>query len=277
MMSDKISKVFLFFRNDGRKLPEQHKIRDSITAKSRNLGVKVVEDIEEIDGSDLVITIGGDGTFLAGATLAFERDIPIAGINVGQLGFLAEINPDEDTMIEKLLTGSFDVKQRMMMDVRLLRTGEETAAFTALNEVTVIRDINASQMLCFGIEYNGEEMPQYKCDGLIVATPTGSTAYNLSCNGPIIYPADESFVINAIAPHALTHRPIVLPASGTVKATLKECTLGFITCDGKNSVQVCENDVVLVRRNERCLSVVSNPERSFFDILSERLHLGKRL
>ena len=277
MMSDKISKVFLFFRNDGRKLPEQHKIRDSITAKSRNLGVKVVEDIEEIDGSDLVITIGGDGTFLAGATLAFERDIPIAGINVGQLGFLAEINPDEDTMIEKLLTGSFDVKQRMMMDVRLLRNGEETAAFTALNEVTVIRDINASQMLCFGIEYNGEEMPQYKCDGLIVATPTGSTAYNLSCNGPIIYPADESFVINAIAPHALTHRPIVLPASGTVKATLKECTLGFITCDGKNSVQVCENDIVLVRRNERCLSVVSNPERSFFDILSERLHLGKRL
>ena len=276
-MSDKISKVFLFFRNDGRKLPEQHRIRDSITAKSRNLGVKVVEDIEEIDGSDLVITIGGDGTFLAGATLAFERDIPIAGINVGQLGFLAEINPDEDTMIEKLLTGSFDVKQRMMMDVRLLRNGEETAAFTALNEVTVIRDINASQMLCFGIEYNGEEMPQYKCDGLIVATPTGSTAYNLSCNGPIIYPADESFVINAIAPHALTHRPIVLPASGTVKATLKECTLGFITCDGKNSVQVCENDIVLVRRNERCLSVVSNPERSFFDILSERLHLGKRL
>lgn len=277
MMSDKISKVFLFFRNDGRKLPEQHKIRDSITAKSRNLGVKVVEDIEEIDGSDLVITIGGDGTFLAGATLAFERDIPIAGINVGQLGFLAEINPDEDSMIEKLLTGSFDVKQRMMMDVRLIRNGGETAAFTALNEVTVIRDINASQMLCFGIEYNGEEMPQYKCDGLIVATPTGSTAYNLSCNGPIIYPADESFVINAIAPHALTHRPIVLPASGTVKATLKECTLGFITCDGKNSVQVCENDVVLVRRNERCLSVVSNPERSFFDILSERLHLGKRL
>lgn len=277
MMSDKISKVFLFFRNDGRKLPEQHKIRDSITAKSRNLGVKVVEDIEEIDGSDLIITIGGDGTFLAGATLAFERDIPIAGINVGQLGFLAEINPDEDSMIEKLLTGSFDVKQRMMMDVRLIRNGVETAAFTALNEVTVIRDINASQMLCFGIEYNGEEMPQYKCDGLIVATPTGSTAYNLSCNGPIIYPADESFVINAIAPHALTHRPIVLPASGTVKATLKECTLGFITCDGKNSVQVCENDVVLVRRNERCLSVVSNPERSFFDILSERLHLGKRL
>ena len=277
MMSDKISKVFLFFRNDGRKLPEQHKIRDSITAKSRNLGVKVVEDIEEIDGSDLVITIGGDGTFLAGATLAFERDIPIAGINVGQLGFLAEINPDEDTMIEKLLTGSFDVKQRMMMDVRLLRNGAETAAFTALNEVTIIRDINASPMLCFGIEYNGEEMPQYKCDGLIAATPTGSTAYNLSCNGPIIYPADESFVINAVAPHALTHRPIVLPASGSVKVTLKECVLGFLTCDGKNSVQVCENDVVLIRRNGRDLSVVSNPERSFFDILSERLHLGKRL
>ncbi|MBP5405691.1 NAD(+)/NADH kinase [bacterium] len=277
MISDKISKVFLFFRNDGRKLPEQHRIRNSITEKSKKFGVQIIENIEEINGSDLIITIGGDGTFLAGATLAFERNVPIAGINVGQLGFLAEINPDEDTMIENLLSGQFDVKQRMMMDVRLIRNGSEIATFTALNEVTVIRDINISPMLCFGIEYDSEEMPQYKCDGLIVATPTGSTAYNLSCNGPIIYPADESFVINAIAPHALTHRPIVLPAAGTVKATLKECTLGFLTCDGKNTIEVCENDVVLVRRNERCLSVVSNPERSFFDILSERLHLGKRL
>ena len=276
-MSNKISKVFLFFRNDGRKICEQQEIRAFITEKSAELGAKVVENIDEIDGSDLIVTIGGDGTFLAGASLAFERNIPIAGINVGQLGFLAEINPNEEKMITNLLKGDFDVKQRMMMDVRLIRGNKEFAAFTALNEVTIIRDINVSPMLCFGREYNGEEMPQYKCDGLIAATPTGSTAYNLSCNGPIIYPSDESFVINAIAPHALTHRPIVLPASGSVKVTLKECVLGFLTCDGKNSVEVYENDVVLVRRNERCLSVVSNPERSFFDILSERLHLGKRL
>ena len=277
MTSNKISKVFLFFRNDGRKIAEQQETRAFIAGKSRELGVKVVENIEELDGSDLIVTVGGDGTFLAGASMAFERDIPIAGINVGQLGFLAEINPGEEKMITNLLKGDFDVKNRMMMDVRLLRNGAETAAFTALNEVTIIRDINASPMLCFGIEYNGEEMPQYKCDGLIAATPTGSTAYNLSCNGPIIYPADESFVINAVAPHALTHSPIVLPASGSVKVSLKECVLGFLTCDGKNSVQVCENDVVLIRRNGRDLSVVSNPERSFFDILSERLHLGKRL
>ena len=277
MTSNKISKIFLFFRRDGRKIAEQQVTRAFITEKSRELGVKVVENIDEIDGSDLIVTVGGDGTFLAGASMAFERNIPIAGINVGQLGFLAEINPGEEKMITNLLKGDFDVKHRMMMDVRLLRNGVETAAFTALNEVTIIRDINASPMLCFGIEYNGEEMPQYKCDGLIAATPTGSTAYNLSCNGPIIYPADESFVINAVAPHALTHRPIVLPASGSIKVTLKECVLGFLTCDGKNSVQVCENDIVLIRRNGRDLSVVSNPERSFFDILSERLHLGKRL
>ncbi|MBR4490372.1 NAD(+)/NADH kinase [bacterium] len=277
MTSNKISKVFLFFRRDGRKIAEQQEARAFITEKGRELGIEIVENIDEIDGSDLVVTVGGDGTFLAGASMAFERNIPIAGINVGQLGFLAEINPCEKMMITNLLKGEFDVKQRMMMDVRLLRNGTETAAFTALNEVTIIRDINASPMLCFGIEYNGEEMPQYKCDGLIAATPTGSTAYNLSCNGPIIYPAEESFVINAVAPHALTHRPIVLPASGSVKVTLKECVLGFLTCDGKNSVKVCENDIVLIRRNGRDLSVVSNPERSFFDILSERLHLGKRL
>ena len=277
MTSNKISKVFLFFRNDGRKMREQREIRAFITEKSREIGVETVENIDEISGSDLVVTIGGDGTFLAGASLAFGRNIPIAGINVGQLGFLAEINPGEKTMITNLLKGDFDVKHRMMIDVRLIRENKEMAAFTALNEVTIIRDINVSPMLCFGIEYNGEEMPRYKCDGLIVATPTGSTAYNLSCSGPIIYPGDESFVINAVAPHALTHRPIVLPASGTIRATLKECVLGFLTCDGKNPVKVCENDIVIIRRNKRDLSVVSNPERSFFDILSERLHLGRRL
>ena len=156
MTSNKISKVFLFFRNDGRKIAEQQETRAFITGKSRELGVEVVENIDEIDGSDLIVTVGGDGTFLAGASMAFERNIPIAGINVGQLGFLAEINPGEEKMITNLLKGDFDVKHRMMMDVRLLRNGAETAAFTALNEVTIIRDINASPMLCFGIEYNGE-------------------------------------------------------------------------------------------------------------------------
>lgn len=277
MTLNKISKVFLFFRNDGKKIREQQDIYSFLLKKSAEYGVKLAEDPEEIDNSDLVITVGGDGTFLAGAALAFGRDIPIAGINVGQLGFLAEINPDEEDMICSLLRGDFNVKQRMMINVRLVRDGEDIASFTALNEAAVHRGRNDSPMLCFGIEYNDEEMPRYKCDGLIVATPTGSTAYNLSCNGPILYPQDDAFIINAIAPHALTHRPIVLPAYGTIRVTLKECQQGFLSCDGKNSVEVFEDDVVLIQKSIRYLNVVSNPERNFFDILSERLHLGKRM
>ena len=162
------------------------------------------------------------------------------------------------------------------MDVSVFRSEAEIFRVTALNEVTIHRDMR-NPMLLLGIEYDSEEMPFWKGDGLIVATPTGSTAYNLSCNGPIIYPTDAAFVINAISPHALTHRPIVVPAEGEIRVTAKECVKGVLTCDGHNTIEVFENDVVVIRKNPVPLETVINPKRNFFNILSERLHLGKRL
>ncbi|MBR6244542.1 NAD(+)/NADH kinase [bacterium] len=276
MKSNEISKVFLFFRNDGKRVSEQAEIRDFIIEECGKRGGSVTGDVQDIDPGTLAVAVGGDGTFLSCAAIAFAHRIPIAGINVGHLGFLAEINPDERELISSVLRGNFDVRERMIMDVSVFRSEAEIFRFTALNEVTIHRDMR-NPMLLLGIEYDSEEMPFWKGDGLIVATPTGSTAYNLSCNGPIIYPTDAAFVINAISPHALTHRPIVVPAEGEIRVTAKECVKGVLTCDGNNTIEVFENDVVVIRKNPVPLETVINPKRNFFNILSERLHLGKRL
>ncbi|MBO4441462.1 NAD(+)/NADH kinase [bacterium] len=276
MRSNKISNVFLYFRNDGKRVSEQAEIRDFIIGECGKSGIAVTEEVGKINSETLAVAVGGDGTFLSCAAIAFAHRIPIAGINVGHLGFLAEINPDEREQIASVLRGNFGVRERMMMDVSVFRSEAEIFRSTALNEVTIHRDMR-NPMLLLGIEYDSEEMPFWKGDGLIVATPTGSTAYNLSCNGPIIYPTDAAFVINAISPHALTHRPIVVPAEGEIRVTAKECEKGVLTCDGNNTIEVFENDVVVIRKNPVPLETVVNPKRNFFNILSERLHLGKRL
>lgn len=267
-------KILLFFRNDGKRIAEQNELRDFIFMKCNELGIEITENVNEIGGLSLVLTIGGDGTFLAGAKVAFAENVPIAGINLGHLGFLAEINPDEKGAIVDLLEGRFDVKQRMAIDARLTRSGKEFASFSALNEITVHRDMRAP-MFCAKIKYNGEELPKYKGDGVIVATPTGSTAYNLSCNGPILYPTLSSFVINTIAPHALTYRPIVLPSDGLIEMRLEERMRGVLLCDGKEATEIFEEDVVLIKRSLSFLKVVSNCKRNFFDVLSKKFHLGK--
>ena len=276
MRSNKISNVFLYFRNDGKRVSEQAEIRDFIIGECGKSGIAVTEEVGKINSETLAVAVGGDGTFLSCAAIAFAHRIPIAGINVGHLGFLAEINPDEREQIASVLRGNFGVRERMMMDVSVFRSEAEIFRSTALNEVTIHRDMR-NPMLLLGIEYDSEEMPFWKGDGLIVATPTGSTAYNLSCNGPIIYPTDAAFVINAISPHALTHRPIVVPAEGEIRVTAKECEKGVLTCDGNNTIEVFENDGVVIRKNPVPLETVVNPKRNFFNILSERLHLGKRL
>lgn len=272
----KIEKILIHFRKDGKRMDEQLSIMDLF----RKLGGKYnvsVKEISEIPGeADLIISCGGDGTFLDAARTAFLQNVPVAGINIGHMGFLTEINPEEESMIENLFSGNFEIKQKMMIDISVLREDSEVFRYTALNEAIVHRETH-SGMICFGIDYNDETLPEYKGDGVIISTPTGSTAYNLSCNGPIIYPTESSLVINAIAPHALTHRPIVLPADGTINVYLKDCGQAVLLCDGKSSIEIFEKDVITIGRSAGKLMVVSNPHRSFFDILSKKLHFGRRL
>lgn len=257
-------------------MDEQNDLLTVLKKFGRKHSVTVQTDSDFKGEIDLVISGGGDGTFLDAARKAFLHGVPVAGINIGHMGFLTEINPEEETLIENLFKGDFTVKTRMMIDVSVLRKGKVIFKYTALNEAMIHREAIAG-MICFGIKYNGEHLPEYRADGILISTPTGSTAYNLSCNGPIIYPTDNSLVINAIAPHALTHRPIVLPAQGMIEAFLKDCGKGVISCDGHNGISISENDIIKIRKSPKKLLFVSNPDRSFFDILSQKLHFGRRL
>lgn len=272
----KVKKVLLYHRKDGKRKDEQMAFENFLLNMCQKNDIEMLTQYNPENKYDLVIVAGGDGTFLDAARIAFEQNIPIAGINIGHLGFLVEIDPDEAEVIDDVLNGKCKTGRRMMIDVSILRENKEIFHTKALNEMTVHRDMKNS-MLTLGIQYNNEELPEYKCDGVIVATPTGSTAYNLSVNGPILYPSEESFVINAMAPHALTHRPLVLPADYGIKVSMKGCDTGILTCDGRKFVKMLVNDEVIVTRSEKELIYIPHPTRSFFDILSQKLYLGKRL
>lgn len=276
MKSKKIKKVFLFLRKDGRRGDELGKLRELLNEKALKYGTRIVEDINDSAGADIVIAGGGDGTYLDAAHIAYSLNIPVAGINIGHLGFLVEIYLDDLDVIDSLFSGNFNIGKRIMLDVVIKRGGRKVFSQIALNEAAVQRNIN-TPMLCFGIKFNEEELPKYRGDGVLIATPTGSTAYNLSFNGPILYPSENALVINAMAPHALTHRPIVVPAEGTVLVEIKECGHGVLSCDGRTSFEVFENDVIIIKKSRKGLLYVTNPARSFFEILSQKLHLGKRM
>ena len=272
----KIKKVLLYHRKDGKREDEQKAFEKLLLEKCDKHNIEMTKRYNTQSSYDLVVAAGGDGTFLDASHIAFEQNIPIAGVNIGHLGFLVEIDPNEDSVIEDILVGEYRTGHRMMMNVSVIRENGEIFSITALNEVLIHRDMKGP-MLSLGIEYNKEELPKYKCDGVIIATPTGSTAYNLSINGPILYPSEESFVVNAMAPHALTHRPLVLPADNGIKVTLKECEVGILNCDGRKSLRILIGDEVIIRRSEKELIYIPHPTRNFFNILSKKLHLGKRL
>lgn len=263
-------------RRDGQKIKEQQNLKKMLMEKAEFFKVQLIEKIEESCHLDLVISCGGDGTYLDAAHVALDLGVPVAGINIGHLGFLVEIDPEEDIVINSLFQGTFLVKTRLMLSVEVKRKDTVVFSQIALNEVAIQRNIN-TPMLCLGIKYNDEELPKYRGDGVLVATPTGSTAYNLSFNGPILYPSENALVINAMAPHALTYRPIVVPAEGHIVIEMKECGKGVLNCDGRNSCKIMENDLVTIRKSSKSLQYIPNPERTFFDILSRKLHLGKRM
>jgi len=276
MRSKKIKKVFICLRKDGRRSAEIEQLRGLLKENSSKYGVAITEDIKDVKGSDLVIAGGGDGTYLDAAHIAYSLDVPVAGINIGHLGFLVEIHMDDLDVIESLFSGDFNVGKRLILDVSVKRGGRKVFSQIALNEAAIQRNLD-TPMLCFGIKYNDEELPKYRGDGVLIATPTGSTAYNLSFNGPILYPSGNSLVINAMAPHALTHRPIVIPADGTVLVEIKECGRGVLNCDGRTSCEIFENDRIIIKKSAKSLQYISNRSRTFFEILSQKLHLGKRM
>jgi NAD+ kinase len=229
---------------------------------------------------DLIIVLGGDGTLLSMATRTAQsgRDIPILGVNFGSLGFLTEARIDElYTVLESVLTGTATLDERAMLAADAYRAREHFDSRIVLNDV-VFTKAALSRIIELSVSVGSGLVMKVKADGLIIASATGSTAYNLAAGGPIIHPRADAIVLTPIAPHTLTNRPIIVPGSEIieirpqVQGTLDEI---FVTYDGQSGYPLQEGDIVRVRRSERTLRLVKAP-RSYFELLREKLKWGER-
>jgi NAD+ kinase len=224
---------------------------------------------------DLIVVFGGDGTILRTARLVRERDVPIVGINLGGFGYLTEVNLSEMySAMELILAGDFQVEKRMMLDVEIQEGEEPFREGTVLNDVVISRG-NLSRIVELETTVDGRYMTTFKADGLIIATPTGSTAYSLAAGGPIIFPELNSILINPICPHTLTNRPVILPESAIIRVTLCTPEQGAtVTLDGQVSFTVKYGDSVTIRKSRYITTLVSSPHRGYLEILRTKLGWG---
>jgi NAD+ kinase len=228
--------------------------------------------------TDVVMAFGGDGTLLdaARAVVHSAGDAALIGINLGHLGFLTDVGrADMTSALEAILAGRTRVETRLMIEGLVRRAGGTTATRLALNDIVITRGA-LSRMVEMDISVDGQFVCHVKADGLIVATPTGSTAYNLSAGGPIVHPSLDALVLTPIAPHTLSQRPIVLPAAARieVRPTDEPAAERVVTFDGQFAVPVTPGDTVHIERAPRLLRLLHTTARTHFDMLREKLKWG---
>jgi NAD+ kinase len=227
---------------------------------------------------DLVIVFGGDGTFLSIARQMIWKSVPILGVNLGQLGFLTEVKTDEFLpFLSKVVKGDFQVKERAMLEACVLRGGKELFCLPVLNDVVISKSAIA-RVIDFSITVDGVSITDLKADGLIVSTPTGSTAYSLAAGGPILHPEVEAMIVTSICPHSLNVRPIVIPDKKEVCVELKKKHGDIVlTLDGQFGYELNQGDKIFIKKFERHnLKIVQSPMRNYFSLLRSKLNLGAR-
>jgi len=229
---------------------------------------------------DIVLVLGGDGTLLGMADRIAEagRSIPILGVNFGSLGFLTEITlPELYPALDAAVNGRARIEERLMLQSTTMRQTESIVARIALNDVVITKTAR-SRLIDLSISVGDEFVTRVKGDGLIIATPTGSTAYNLAAGGPIVQPSADALVITPIAPHTLTNRPIVIPSSSPVRVQplMDDRDEVFVTFDGQAGYQLQAGDDVRVCRAATRLRLIRPSTRSYFEVLREKLKWGER-
>jgi NAD+ kinase len=226
---------------------------------------------------DLLVVLGGDGTLLATARALNRRPVPILAVNLGGLGFLTEITREElYPTLELVVAGAHKTDHRVQIEGELIRADEILTTFLALNDVVLNKGAIA-RILDFELRVNGEKVSTYKSDGLIVSTPTGSTAYSLAAGGPIVTPSVEAFLVTPICAHTLTHRPLVLPNTVKIEVTVKSLReAAYLTVDGQVGIAAHSEDVVRIRKADSFVELVSPPATPYFEILQKKLKWGER-
>jgi NAD+ kinase len=272
-------------------LPLSKTIRRFIKRK----GLVVLDEIEvgreeAVRGSELVITLGGDGTLLNIIKYINKKEMPIMGVNVGGFGFITEVSPDEVLeVLDKTLRGKSTFSFRSLLEISLYpaikelsefaggvcRKRKKIKIFKALNDAVITKGA-VSRIMTLRIDIDGEFVTSYFCDGLIVATPTGSTAHSLSAGGPIIYPSTPCLVLSPICPHTLSNRPLVVSENSQVSISPigRETKEMVLTVDGQDSVSLQEKDILKIKVSPTKIKLISSGKRKYFEILREKLKWG---
>lgn len=242
-----------------------------------DLKVKSVEKERMPSIVNLIVVFGGDGTMLSVARLAKGKNVPILGINLGGLGFITEINKDElFEAFELVLEGKYFIEERIMLDAFVYRQDTRIANFTVLNDVVINKGALA-RIIDLETYVNRGYVTKFKSDGLIISTPTGSTAYSLSAGGPILYPTLSCIIITPICPHTLTHRSIVLPDSCVIDVVLTSVSEDVVlTLDGQVGFSLHKDDRIEVSKSDFKTQVLVLPHRDYFQILRTKLKWGER-
>lgn len=240
------------------------------------------EDLPE--GQDMIAVIGGDGTFLAAFRAIGSREVPLLGINMGRLGFLTEV-PHKEMIatMEEVLANRYQVESRMLLAVTVFRREQEVLSYCVMNDV-VLHKGELARMIEFQVTIDGQFVFSARADGLIIATPTGSTAYALSAGGPILHPSLNALLLVPICPHTLTNRPIAVPGTGTISITLSP-TPHFsqkhrdrlLTLDGQTGFQLLDGDTIVVCHSPNRLQILHAPNRNYYGVLREKLRWGEKI
>ncbi len=240
-------------------------ILDSISAKT--LGLIGIDFGQMCNTVDFIIALGGDGTLISVSRRAYKYDKPIFGINAGNLGFLTDINPDNvEDFLNEYLEGNYRIDERMAIEISY-----QNKKLYAFNDVVISKDL-ISSMINIQIDTNESFLNTYRGDGLIISTPTGSTAYNLSAGGPVVYPLTESFILTPICPHSLTQRSLVLPSNFTLGAKVRE-NVAKLIIDGQEIYSIKEK--IFLKKAKNPIRLIHRLKRNYFDVLREKLHWGE--
>jgi NAD+ kinase len=245
--------------------------------RDRNVEVSVEPEMEDASADfitaamDALIVLGGDGTLLRAARLVGERGVPIVGINLGSLGFLTEVRLDERyAALEALLDGRYGIEERGMLQIEVSRDESTLSRYLALNDA-VINKGALSRLIELEIRIGDQPAIFTRSDGLIISTPTGSTAYSLAAGGPIMYPTLEAIIVASICPHSLTNRPLVMPDRQELRVRLMRGRDVMLTVDGQVGMSLRPNDCIRLSRADAPLKLLLPFRKRFFDILNEKL------
>jgi len=229
------------------------------------------------EGCDLIVVLGGDGTLLSAARAVGGREVPLFAVNLGGLGFLTTIPPDRIYAdLEAALRGELRIGKRRMLHCDLERNGETVSSYEALNDV-VVNKSQIARMADLEARVDAHYVCEFKADGLIVATPTGSTAYSLSAGGPIVFPSVECLCLTPICPHMLTNRPVIVPEASVIRIRVRSADgETYLTVDGQRGEPLRHDDVAVCRSSGHVVRLVRPPNQKFFDVLRAKLKWGER-